>query len=599
MQPRPELKSIYRTHTCHELRAGHSNSIATLSGWVHRRRDHGGVVFIDLRDHYGITQIVFSGAVAEKAVGLKNEYVIQVTGKVVTRGQGLVNQNLATGEIELAAQDLFIHSTSEQIPFSVADDDGAPDSLRLKYRFIELRREKLHSSIVMRSKIISAMRKHMTDAGFLEYQTPILTASSPEGARDFVVPSRLHPHKFYALPQAPQQFKQLLMVSGFDRYFQIAPCFRDEDARADRSPGEFYQLDMELSFVTQDDVLAVNEYMIERVFKEFSKHPVTSAPYPRIPYRDAMSRYGSDKPDLRNPLEISDLSLVFAETQFKVFRAQLDTGGWVKGIWVEVKDTPARKQLDDLVQYFTELTGGGLAYLTINGEEQKGSIGKFISEDEWAKLRATFGANGVLFIAAGKDETLLKSLGKLRDKLGDDFNKTEKNQFKFCWITDFPFYEQDEQTGAVQFGHNPFSMPRGGLEALENTAPLEILANQYDMVCNGYELGSGAIRNHSAEVMFKAFEIVGYDRAEVEKRFGGMLRAFQFGAPPHGGFAHGVDRIVMLLCNEEAIRDVIAFPLNQNGEDLLMGAPCEATDKQLREVHIQLKQLPKKEIVHG
>ncbi|WKZ56870.1 MAG: aspartate--tRNA ligase [Bdellovibrionota bacterium] len=585
------LRSKYRSHTCGELRQGDVGTEVRLAGWVHRKRDHGGVVFIDLRDHYGLTQLVFHGEQQTAVQELRTESVIGIEGKVVARDAQQVNAKLPTGHIEISVSKVEVLSAADVIPFQVAEDDGAPEAQRLRYRFLELRRENLHRNIILRAKVIRAMRGLMEEMGFNEFQTPILTSSSPEGARDFIVPSRLHPGKFYALPQAPQQFKQLLMVSGFDRYFQIAPCFRDEDARADRSPGEFYQLDMELSFVTHEEVFKVNERLLHQLFSSLGEGEVSKPPFLRIPYKQAIERYGTDKPDLRNPLVIEDASSIFQNTGFKVFKEALDMGGKVYALAAKRPDSPSRKYFDDTVDFFTKHLGKPVAYLFIDQQGAKGSIAKFVTSEEVSALRAKYlnGDSGVVFLAAGNQPELHGALGKLRDKIGSDFDLTEKNAFRFCWITDFPFYERNSETGQVEFGHNPFSMPQGGLDALLHKKPLEILAHQYDVVCNGYEIASGAIRNHSPEIMYKAFEIVGYDRSHVDEKFGGMVRAFKFGAPPHGGIAFGIERIVMLLAAEEAIREVIAFPLNQNGEDLLMQAPSTVTEKQLKDVHIQLR----------
>lgn len=589
-----QLQSRYRTHTCGELRGSHADSHVILSGWLARKRDHGGVVFVDLRDNYGSTQIVFSAEQRDEIQKIRVESVVCIEGKVVVRPKDLINTKLPTGEVEVQCEKLTILSEADILPFQVAEDDNAPENLRLTYRFLELRREKLHQNILLRSRVIQELRNIMHGLGFHEFQTPILTSSSPEGARDFLVPSRLHPGKFFALPQAPQQFKQLLMIAGFDRYFQIAPCFRDEDARADRSPGEFYQLDMEMSFVEQEDVFRVGEEIFTKLFQGLSSWPIGQTPFPRIRYKDAMETYGTDKPDLRNSLKISDYSSLFASTEFRVFRSVLDSSGFIRGILVPVEKIPARKYFDDLVEDFSKQSGQGLAYLSFENGEMKGSIAKFVSETEKAALIQQANAQGpsILLLAAGSNKQILPHLGRLRTKLGGDWNRIDSQRWELCWITDMPFYEEDEKTGLIDFGHNPFSMPQGGLEALLTKNPLEIPAYQYDIVCNGYELSSGAIRNHLPEIMYKAFEIVGYSEEEVNNRFGGMIRAFKFGAPPHGGMAPGIDRIVMLLAEESAIREVIAFPLTQSGEDLLMGAPSEVRPKQLEEAHIQIKLPP-------
>lgn len=590
------LKSKYRTHTCGELRLNSVNAEVKLSGWIHKKRNHGGIAFIDLRDNYGVTQVVFPANLAEQIDKVRLESVISVLGKVVPREANLINTKLVTGEIEIQACEFEVLSESDVLPFQIAEDDGAPEFTRLKNRFLELRRDKLHNNIIKRCQIVSAIRKIMTDVGFTEFSTPILTSSSPEGARDFVVPSRLHPGKFYALPQAPQQFKQLLMVAGFDRYFQIAPCFRDEDSRADRSPGEFYQLDMEMSFVEQEQVLQANEEMIKRLWSQFSDLALPEGDFPRISYLDSIRRFGSDKPDLRNPLEIKDCTTVLSSTSFRVFQEVIAQGGNINAIAVPVSEAPSRKVCDDLVEHFTKLTGNGLGYLVFEDNGFKGSIQKFITPEEEQSLRSHLNIKGLTFvlIAAGANKIMLPALGKLRDKLGQDFNLLDASRWGFCWIVDFPMYEETDLPGGYDFVHNPFSMPQGGLEALNSKQPTDILASQYDLVCNGYELGSGSIRNCSPEIMYKAFDIAGYKKSVVEEKFPALLKAFHYGAPPHGGFAHGIERIVMLLCGESAIREVIAFPLAQTGEDMMMSAPSELTHKQLNEAHIQVK-LPTKD----
>lgn len=591
------LTSKYRTHTCGELRHSDVGKSVRLSGWVMRARDHGGVLFVDLRDHYGVTQVVFDAGQNLHTSDLRVESVLQVEGTVIARDPQAVNSKLETGEVELKVSRFEILSAAQVLPFQIAEDNNDPEAVRLTYRFLELRRERLHASIGMRSKVIREVRNIMEDLGFVEFQTPILTSSSPEGARDFIVPSRIHPGKFYALPQAPQQFKQLLMVSGFDRYFQIAPCFRDEDARADRSPGEFYQIDFEMSFVEQEDVLAVLEHLFAELFTRFSKFPMTTRPFPRLKYKDAIELYGTDKPDLRVPYEIKDVSETLAQTEFKVFREVLAAGGSIRAIACACEEIPSRKYFDDLIADFTKLNGMGLAYLIFDQSEVKGSVAKFFKPEELAKVRESCelpsSARAVVFLVAGELKTITPALGRLRVRLGHDFKAIDKDQWKLCFITDFPFYEMDEETGKPTFAHNPFSMPAGGMQALLEKDPFTIYANQYDLVINGIEIASGAIRNHDPEIMYKAFEIAGYGPEVVDRKFGGMIRAFKFGAPPHGGAAPGVDRIVMLLAGEEMIRDVIAFPLAQNGEDLLMGAPSEATAKQLKEVHIKVELPPK------
>lgn len=589
-----QLRSKYRTHTCGELRTEHVGQQVIVSGWVLRKRDHGAIAFVDLRDHYGVTQVVIGESFKDLVNSLRVESVISVRGAVRARDASLVNPKIATGSIEVHAVECEVLSQAETLPFQIAEDDNAPETTRLKFRFLELRREKLHRHIALRNVVVRTAREIMHSLGFSEFHTPILTSSSPEGARDFIVPSRLHPGKFYALPQAPQQFKQLLMIAGFDRYFQIAPCFRDEDARADRSPGEFYQIDMELSFVEQEDVLRTNEALISELFGRCSLIPAPSTPFPRFKYRDAIERFGTDKPDLRIPNEIRDFSKVFGASEFRVFREALGAGRKVRGIVWPVAEIPSRRYFDDAVEFFSKLDRAepslGLAYLVLDSEGHKGSISKFVSAGEVEALRSlAAGGKAVIFIAAGDDARILPALGKLRVKLGHDFKQVEQHCWRFCWITDFPFYEKDEENNSITFAHNPFSMPQGGLDSLCSKPPLEILAQQYDLVCHGYELASGGLRNHTPEVMYKAFELTGYTREEVDAKFGGMIRAFRFGAPPHGGIAHGIERIVMLLAGEDAIREVIAFPLAQNGEDLLMGAPSSVSEKQLREVHIQLR----------
>lgn len=590
------LKSIYRTHTCGELRAADTGANVTLSGWILHKRDHGGVVFVDLRDNYGVTQVVFSGNQGETVQQLRVESVIQISGSVVKRAPELVNSKLESGEIEIKCEKLTLLTSSDVLPFLISEDDKAPEPTRLTYRFLELRREKLHRNIILRSQVISKIRQLMWGMGFNEFQTPILTSSSPEGARDFLVPSRMHPGKFFALPQAPQQFKQLLMVAGFDRYFQIAPCFRDEDSRADRSPGEFYQCDLEMSFVDQEDVFRVGEKLFHGVFSEHSSYTVDKPPFVRIRYDDAIARFGTDKPDLRSPLEIANVSEIFGNSTFKVFKGELEKGGSIFTIKLNVDEIPPRKYFDDTIEYFTKLSGQGVAYLIFEGSEVKGSVAKFFSTEEIAALRSKLSIDGrvVLFFAAGNAKRILPHFGRLRLKLSEDFKLIEQGAFRFCWITDYPMYEKDEDSGQIVFSHNPFSMPQGGLDALNKQDPLSIYAYQYDVVCNGYELSSGAIRNHEPEIMYRAFEIAGYSREQVDLQFGGMIRAFKFGAPPHGGMAPGIDRIVMLLAEESAIRDVIAFPLAQSVEDLLMGAPSEVSQKQLKDLHIKLDLPPEK-----
>lgn len=583
--------NTYRTHTCGELRGSDVGKIVKLSGWIHRKRNLGGVLFITLRDNYGITQILAAPdtKVYEDFNNMRVESVVTVEGKVISRGDN-INKEMPTGEIEVEANSVIMQSASDVLPFQIADEDNAPETTRLTYRFLDLRREKLHSNILLRSKVISSIRRRMIEMGFIEFQTPILTSSSPEGARDYLVPSRLYPGKFYALPQAPQQFKQLLMVSGFDRYFQIAPCFRDEDARADRSPGEFYQLDVEMSFVTQEDVFQHLEKLFIGLFTELSDWKVTSPTFPRITYEDAMNKYGSDKPDLRYGLEIEDLSAIFAESDFAPFKTTVENGGVVRAICVDNVADKSRKFFSNLEDFAKENGAKGLATLIFTETEIKGSLTKALSEETKQKIKEkmnTKAGSAVLFVA---DEKIKASviLGKVRIKLADELDLREKNSFRFCWIVDFPMFEKDEETGQIVFSHNPFSMPQGGMEALLTKDPLTIKAYQYDIVCNGVELSSGAIRNHLPEIMYKAFEIAGYDNKVVDEKFGGMIKAFKFGAPPHGGIAPGVDRITMLLANEPNIREVICFPINQNAQDLLMQAPCTPTEKQLKELHLKV-----------
>ena len=587
------LKSIYRTNTCDELNKDHVGSKATLSGWISRKRDHGGIIFIDLRDNYGITQAVFSGNIATQLEDIRVESVIKITGEVVLRNTDLINSKISTGEIELKVNDFELLSSCEVLPFQVSEEDKTSEQLRLKYRYLDLRREKLHKNILLRSKVIQKIRELMFDQGFNEFQTPILTSSSPEGARDFIVPSRLHPGKFFALPQAPQQFKQLLMVSGFDRYFQIAPCFRDEDPRANRTY-EFYQLDMEMSFVDQDDVFQVGEYVFPKLFKTFTDSKVSEAPYTRIKFKDAISKYGSDKPDLRIPIEISKVTEIFKNTSFKIFKNAIDSKDDIFVIPVSLDEIPSRKYLDETVQYFTKLSGKGLGYILYDLDGYKGSFAKLLSEEEILNIQKKYDfKKGIVFFAAGREGEVELLLGNLRLKLGKELNLIEKDTFKFCWIVDFPLFEKDKLTNKIEFSHNPFSMPHGGLEALKNKNPLDINAYQYDLVCNGEELASGAIRNQNPEIMYKAFEIAGYSKEDVDSKFGGMISAFKFGTPPHGGMAPGIERIVMLLAQETSLREVVAFPMSQTGEDLMMGAPGLITSKQLNEVHIKVIEPPK------
>jgi aspartyl-tRNA synthetase len=583
----------YRTHSCGELRADDVGQPARLSGWVHRKRDHGHLLFVDLRDNFGITQCVVNAASPSFAAasGLRLESVVTMTGTVVARGPEAVNPRLPTGEIELAVDEVVVQSAADPLPLQVNAETEFPEETRLRYRFLDLRREALHRNIVLRSRVIASIRRRMIAAGFTEFQTPILTSSSPEGARDYLVPSRVHPGKFYALPQAPQQFKQLLMVAGFDRYFQIAPCFRDEDGRADRSPGEFYQLDFEMSFVTQEDVWAAIEPVMHGVFEEFRPEAsITPPPVPRIAYDEAMARYGSDKPDLRNPLVIADVTEVFRGSGFAVFASAIEQGAVVRGLRAPGAAGQPRSFFDKLNQWAREQGAPGLGYVVLADAAARGPIAKFLDAPRLARLRQLVGAvdGDAVFFVGDKRAAADALAGRVRIKLGGELDLIEKNAFRFCWITDFPMYERNEETGAVEFSHNPFSMPQGGLEALEGQDPLTIKAYQYDIVCNGVELSSGAIRNHRPEVMYKAFEIAGYRREEVEARFGGMLNAFKYGAPPHGGSAPGIDRIVMMLAGESSLREVIAFPMNQQAQDLMMGAPSPVPPDRLRELHLRV-----------
>jgi aspartyl-tRNA synthetase len=589
----------YRTHTCGALRAADAGKNARLSGWVHAKRDHGGLLFIDLRDHYGLTQCVFAaGSPAFDAIdSVRPESVITVTGTVVIREAGTINPRLPTGEIELRVAELTVQSTAEVLPMQVAGDEKFPEDIRLKYRFIDLRREKLHKNMILRSNVITSVRQRMIAQGFLEYQTPILTASSPEGARDFLVPSRMHPGKFYALPQAPQQFKQLLMVAGFDRYFQIAPCFRDEASRADRSPGEFYQLDFEMSYVTQEDVFNTIEPVIAGVFEEFADgRSVTKPPFPRIPYDQSMLEFGSDKPDLRNPIRIADVTEHYAGSGFGLFARIAASGGVVRAIPAPGAGANPRSFFDKLNDWAKAEGQGGLGYITYDAEGPKGPIARNLEPDRAEAIRVACGlkAGDAVFFVGGKKDTAPKFAGAVRTRLGDELGLMEKGTFRFCWVVDFPMFELNEETGLVDFSHNPFSMPQGELEALNTQDPLTIKAFQYDIVCNGIELSSGAIRNHRPDIMIRAFEIAGYTAEHVEEHFGGMLNAFRYGAPPHGGSAPGIDRMVMLLADEPNIREVILFPLNQQGQDLMMGAPAEITPARLKELSLKIELPPAK-----
>ena len=584
----------YRSHTCGQLRPDHAGQEIRISGWVHRVRDHGGVLFIDLRDHYGMTQVVADpdSPAFKTAEKLRSEWVVRVDGKVRPRPAGTENHELPTGLIEVFATGIEVLSQAAELPLPVFGETEYPEDIRLRYRFLDLRRERIHKNIMKRGAIINSLRRRMVDQGFFEFQTPILTASSPEGARDFLVPSRIHPGKFYALPQAPQQFKQLIMMSGFDRYFQIAACFRDEDARADRSPGEFYQLDIEMSFVTQEDVFNAVEPVLRGVFEEFGGGLPVTQKFPHIAYRDAIRWYGSDKPDLRNPIKMQSVTEHFAGSGFKVFAGMIAADPKVEVWAIPAPKGGSRAFCDRMNSYAQSQGQPGLGYVFWREGEEGGAgpIAKNIGPERTEGIRTQLGlgVGDACFFVAGRPEKFYKFAGDARNKVGDELNLTFKDRFEFCWIVDFPMYEWNEEDKKVDFSHNPFSMPQGGLEALETKDPLDILAYQYDIVCNGVELSSGAIRNHRPEVMKKAFEIAGYPESVLLEKFGGMYRAFQYGAPPHGGIAPGVDRIVMLLCNEPNIREVVLFPMNQQAEDLLMGAPSEVSPKQLRELHIRL-----------
>ncbi len=584
----------YRTHTCAALSAADVDRQVRLSGWVHRKRDHGGVLFVDLRDHYGITQIVADNDSPALPVleGLRVESVVTIDGSVKARASGTANANLATGAIEIFARGVTVLSAANELPLPVASEQEYPEEIRLRYRFLDLRRETLHANIVKRTQIIADIRSRMATAGFTEYSTPILTASSPEGARDFLVPSRIHAGKFYALPQAPQQYKQLLMVAGFDRYFQIAPCFRDEDPRADRLPGEFYQLDLEMSFVTQEDVWNTMEPVIANVFDAFAEgKPVTPAgSFPRIPYSEALLNYGSDKPDLRNPLLITDVTDHFQGSGFGIFAGIVEGGGVIRAIPAPGAGAGSRKFFDDMNVWARAEGYSGLGYINIKEGEPGGPIAKNHGPEATAKLIEALGLgpNDGVFFAAGKASQAAKLAGLARTRVGETLDLIDKDRFDLCWIVDFPFYEYDEEEKKLDFAHNPFSMPQGGLEALNSQDPLTIKAYQYDMVCNGYEIASGSIRNQFPDLMVKAFELVGLAQSDVEERFGGLYRAFQYGAPPHGGMAAGVDRIVMLLCGAVNLREITLFPMNQRAEDLLMGAPSPASPKQLRELGVRV-----------
>jgi aspartyl-tRNA synthetase len=589
----------YRTHTCGALRLGHAGETARLSGWVHRKRDHGQLLFVDLRDHYGITQCVIdvSSPLFPAAEALRLESVITVTGRIAARTEDTVNPNLPTGEVELSIGELAVQSVAEPLPFPVNTDAEYPEEMRLTYRFLDLRREDIHAKMMLRSAVIASIRRRMIEQGFTEFQTPILTADSPEGARPYLVPSRLHPGEFYALPQAPQQFKQLLMVSGFDRYFQIAPCFRDEASRADRAPGEFYQLDFEMSFVTQEDVFAAIEPVLLGVFEEFGQgRAVTAAPFPHITYADALAQYGTDKPDLRNPIVMRDAIEHFRGSGFRIFAQMIEADATVRVRAIPAPGGGSRAFCDRMNSWAQSEGQPGLGYIFFRDGEGAGPIARNLGPERTEQLRAELGLkNGdAVFFVAGVPAETMAFAAQARTRVGSELGLVEEGAFRFCWIVDYPMYERSEETGQIEFSHNPFSMPQGGLKALESKDPLAILAHQYDIVCNGVELASGAIRNHRPDIMYKAFEIAGYSPADVETRFGGMLNAFRYGAPPHGGLAPGIDRIVMLLADTPNIREVIVFPMNQQARDLMMGAPAPIPPERLKELHIRLDLPPPK-----
>ena len=588
----------YRSHNCNELRKKDVGSAVLLSGWINKKRDHGNLLFIDLRDNYGITQCIIDkdNSKFNELEKIQLETVIKINGKVIDRSKDTINKDIETGEIEVAIENFNILGTCNELPMPVFSDQEYAEEIRLKYRFLDLRRKKIHENIILRSKVISFIRSEMSKLGFLEFQTPILTSSSPEGARDFLVPSRLNPGKFYALPQAPQQFKQLIMVSGFDKYFQIAPCFRDEDARADRSPGEFYQLDLEMSFVEQEDVFKVVEELLKNTFKKFSNKKLMFEKFPKISYSESLLKYGSDKPDLRNPLIINDITKIFSrdDVSFEIFKKLVKSGSKVRCIVTKnTKDKP-RSFFDNIDKWAKEQGASGLAYFTFEKDKEisaKGPIGKFFSKEALEEImketKAEVGDS--IFLACGKEKELEKITSLARNKIAEDLNLIDENVFAFCWIVDYPMFEKDEQTNKVEFSHNPFSMPQGDIDKINFDKPLEILAYQYDIVCNGIELSSGAIRNHIPKLMYKLFSIAGYDKKQVDEKFSGMINALSYGAPPHGGIAPGIDRIVMLLANEKNIREVTMFPMNQNAQDLMMNAPSEVNEKQLKELNLSLK----------
>ena len=586
----------YRSHNCSELSENEINEVVHLSGWLHRKRDHGNLLFIDLRDHYGMTQCVIENnnnffPLLEKT---KPESVLKISGKVVKRSSGTENPDLKTGKIEISIKSVEVLSNAKDLPMPVFGEQDYPEDIRLKYRFLDLRRDEMHRNIILRSKVISFIRSEMLKLGFLEYQTPILTSSSPEGARDFLVPSRLNPGKFYALPQAPQQFKQLIMVSGFDKYFQIAPCFRDEDARADRSPGEFYQLDLEMSFVEQEDIFNVVEKLMVKLFKQFSSKKIIKEKFPRIPFEQAMKKYGTDKPDLRNPLIIQEITEIFKrdDVKFDIFKKLVKTGSVVRAIITKNTKNKPRSFFDNIDKWAKDQGASGLAYFTLEQDKEisgKGPVGKFFSEDALKEIMKSCNAEigDSIFLACGKEKEIEKILSLAREKIAQDLEIINKDEFAFCWIVDYPMYEYDDNLKKITFSHNPFSMPQGKIEELNFEKPLEIKAYQYDIVCNGIELSSGAIRNHLPDLMYKLFSVAGYGKKELEEKFSGMINAFSFGAPPHGGIAPGIDRIVMLLAGKENIREVTLFPMNQNAQDLMMQAPSDVNDNQLKELSIK------------
>jgi len=582
----------YRTHNCGELRKTHVGKQAVLAGWLHNKRDHGGVLFIDLRDHYGITQLVVrpESGILDEVSKLRKETVVSFEGKIEMRDEENLNPNIPTGQIDLAAASFEVLGETKDLPFSIFPEEHAPEETRLKYRFLDLRKSKLHANIVLRSKVISSIRTYMEELGFNEFQTPILTASSPEGARDYLVPSRLHPGKFYALPQAPQQYKQLLMVAGFDKYFQIAPCFRDEDARATRSPGEFYQLDIEMSFATQDEIFKVVEKVLSRLFAEYSKYTATAPPFLRIPYKEAMLKYGTDKPDLRIPLQIIDVTQIFQDGKFEIFKRVVDKGGVVRAVSVKQIVDQSKSFFENMLAFAKVIGSKGLAYLVWTGSEVKGPIAKVLGSAKLDALKkaGNIQSGDVMFFICSSEKEANRIAGEIRSKLGLELDMIEKDCFKFCWVVDYPMFEWDDEKRCIVFSHNPFPMPQGGLEALKTKDPLSILAYQYDIVCNGVELSSGAIRNHSPEIMYKAFEIAGYSKQDVKKSFGALINAFTYGAPPHGGIAPGIDRLVMLLAGEDNLREVTAFPMNQKAQETMMDTPRPADAKQLKELHIKV-----------